>query len=324
MKATARAHTNIALIKYWGKKNQHFILPYNSSLSMTLDAFYTDTTVEFSSDFTTNQFYLNGELVKDEMAERVFNHIHKIKTLLNQSDMPHFTVTSTNHVPTAAGLASSSSGFAALTAATVKAMGIDLSKSELSRLARLGSGSATRSLFGGFAMWSTGNDLTSVGSAIDEHPEMDLHLLAIETNGARKKIPSRSGMQNTVETSAYYDAWVEKAKNDLDLMTYAIKQNDFELLGKVAENNAMAMHATNLAAVPSFTYFEPDTLVAVQTVQELRDNGVSCYYTLDAGPNLKILTQSKNIDAIKAYFTKKLPKATIIQATFGPGIQYLS
>ena len=149
MKKTARAHTNIALIKYWGKSNQALKTPLMSSLSMTLDAFYTDTTFEHDSSLTEDTFILNGQKQTPEESKRVFNYIHLLQEKFGFND--HFTIKSTNRVPTSAGLASSASAFAALATSFAASYGLDLSRRELSKLARLGSGSATRSIYGGLS-----------------------------------------------------------------------------------------------------------------------------------------------------------------------------
>ena len=188
---TARAHTNIALIKYWGKQDEQLRLPLMSSLSMTLDAFYTDTSIEFADE---DKFYLNGTLQTDASAQRVFTYIHKLQALLNLKP-ESVVIKSVNHVPTAAGLASSSSAFAALAGAFNRLYKLDLNHKQLSILARIGSGSASRSIFGGFSIWKKG--ITSDDSfayPIDENPTMDLHLLAIELDTKPKSLSSTEGM----------------------------------------------------------------------------------------------------------------------------------
>ena len=154
MKATAKAHTNIALIKYWGKRNESLILPTNNSLSITLDGFYTTTSVEFKEELTNDRFLLMMQAVEGEQFQRVTNFLDLVRDLSGKKLFAE--VHSVNAVPTAAGFASSASGFAALAAASSKAIGLELSETELSRLTRQGSGSACRSIFGGFAEWQKG------------------------------------------------------------------------------------------------------------------------------------------------------------------------
>lgn len=318
MKITARAHTNIALIKYWGKADKDLRLPLMSSLSMTLDAFYSDTSIEKS---TENEFYLNQKKKTDQAARRVFNYLEKLKKKYDIKD--NLRVESVNHVPTAAGLASSSSAFAALATCFAKFYDLNLSKKDLSRMARLGSGSASRSIFGGFSIWQKGNDdQTSFAYSLEENPEMDLQMLAVELNDQQKKLSSTKGMQ-LAQTSPFFDIWLKRNESELNEMIAAIKNEDFTKLGSLAELNANEMHAINLTAQPEFTYFEQKTIKAIKMVEELRQKGIECYYTIDAGPNIKILTQLKNVKEIKKYFLSEFSNVNIINASFGPGVTIL-
>ncbi|TSO26346.1 diphosphomevalonate decarboxylase [Lactobacillus sp. LL6] len=317
MKKTARAHTNIALIKYWGKKDPKLRLPLMSSLSMTLDKFYTDTSIEAAEE---NSFYLNNEKQTSNASKRVFSYLEMLKKKYDITD--NFTVSSINHVPTAAGLASSSSAFAALASAFCAYYNINVDKKELSRLARMGSGSASRSIYGGFAIWQKGDDNSSFAYSLDEKPKMDLHLLAIELNKNQKSISSTKGME-LAQTSSFFETWIQKNDSELNEMIQAIKDEDFTKLGSLAELNASEMHAVNLSAQPPFTYFEPDTIKAIKLVENMRTQGIECYYTIDAGPNVKVLCQLRNVKDIKQRFESSFNNVTIIDASFGPGVSYL-
>lgn len=320
MTKTARAHTNIALIKYWGKKDATLRIPLMSSLSMTLDAFYTDTSIEKGTD--TNEFYLNDKKQSLANSQRVFNYIEKLQQRFNL-DKENLVIKSTNHVPTAAGLASSSSAFAALAAAFCAYYHIDADKTLLSRLARIGSGSASRSVFGGFSIWQKGDsDETSYAYALDEHPKIDLHLLAIELNTKQKKISSTHGMKDA-QSSPFFKPWLARNELELNKMINAIKDEDFTVLGELAELNANEMHAINLTAQPEFTYFEPDTIQAIKLIENLRHKGIECYYTIDAGPNIKVLCQLRNIKEIIENFESEFNNVKIVSASFGPGVTYL-
>lgn len=319
MKIAARAHTNIALIKYWGKADAKLRLPLMSSLSMTLDAFYTETSIEAGEK---NEFYLNGQKQDDQSAKRVFNYL---STLQNKYQVHgNLIVKSTNHVPTAAGLASSSSAFAALAASFVHFYHLDLDHRQLTRLARIGSGSASRSIYGGFVIWQKGHDdQSSYAYPLIEKPKMDLQLLAVELNAGPKKLSSTHGMKDA-QSSPFFKPWLARNQQELDEMITAIKENDFTKLGSLAELNANEMHAINLTAQPEFTYFEPDTIRAIKLVEEMRQNGIECYYTIDAGPNIKVLTQLKNVKEIKKYFLSEFSNVKIINASFGPGVSILN
>ncbi|QNQ80403.1 diphosphomevalonate decarboxylase [Lactobacillus sp. PV034] len=320
MEANVRAHTNIALIKYWGKDNQTLKTPLMSSLSMTLDAFYTDTKVIHDPSLTKNRFYLNDVEQDAEHSKRVFNYISRLQEMFKVND--HFEIHSYNHVPTAAGLASSASAFAALAGAFAKSYNLDLAMPQLSRLARLGSGSATRSVYGGFVKWIKGDDITSIAIPINEHPDWDLHMLAVEINTGEKKISSSKGMLHA-QTSPFYQPWLDRNDLEINELEVAIKNKDFSKLGELAELSANEMHSTNLTATPSFTYFEPATIKLIHLVHNLRKQGIECYYTIDAGPNVKILTQEKNINSISSAVHNLLGNVKIVDASFGPGLTYL-
>lgn len=321
MKKTARAHTNIALIKYWGKANQALKTPLMSSLSMTLDAFYTDTTFEHDSSLTEDTFILNGQKQTPEESKRVFNYIHLLQEKFGFND--HFTIKSTNHVPTSAGLASSASAFAALATSFAASYGLDLSRRELSKLARLGSGSATRSIYGGFVEWQKGiDDASSYAVPIDENPDLDLSLLALEVDTKQKKVSSTKGMK-LAQTSPFYQPWLARNKQEIAELKQAIKEKIFTKIGKLSELSANEMHACNLTANEPFTYFEPETIKAIKLVEHLRQQGIECYYTIDAGPNVKILCTLRNRKEIISAIQKSLTNVKIVVASFGPGVTLL-
>ncbi|UZX30681.1 diphosphomevalonate decarboxylase [Lactobacillus helsingborgensis] len=319
MVKTIRAHTNIALIKYWGKADSHLRLPLMSSLSMTLDQFYTDTKISASDE---DCFILNGIRQKNVSAQRVFSFLKVLQQRFGVTG--HLLVESTNNVPTAAGLASSSSAFAALAGAFCVHYNIQLTPIELSRIARLGSGSACRSIYGGFSVWQKGtDDKSSYAYALDENPQIDLQLLAVELNTKQKRISSTAGMKKA-QSSPFFQPWLLRNQQELEQMISAVKAQDFTAIGSLAELNATEMHAVNLTAQPSFTYFEPATIKAIKMVSELRQNGIECYFTIDAGPNIKILSQLKNVKDITNKFVTEFENVKIINASFGPGISYLN
>lgn len=182
-KVTARAHTNIALVKYWGKADEELIIPQNNSLSLTLDHFYTDTTVQFDPTLTADQFTLNGQAQETTKITKFLDIIRQMA-----ASQLFARVESTNHVPTMAGLASSASAYAALALAGSKALGLDLNSKDLSRLARRGSGSACRSIYGGFVEWQKGDsDQTSYAVPLVENLDWDLKMIAIVVNDKQKR-----------------------------------------------------------------------------------------------------------------------------------------
>ncbi|WP_010652204.1 diphosphomevalonate decarboxylase [Oceanobacillus massiliensis] len=325
MKATAKAHTNIALIKYWGKRDESLILPTNSSLSLTLDGFYTTTTVDFQEGLMQDRFLLDDQPVEGDAYHRVTQFLNLIRRLAGREDL-YANVRSINAVPTAAGLASSASGFAALAAAGTKAIGLELNDQELSRLTRQGSGSASRSIYGGFSEWQMGSeedgsDSFAVPIASAEH--WDVRVAAVVLSSRVKKVSSRAGMKRTVETSPFYPGWIDSISKDLKEIKAAIHTKDFEKTGQIAEANCLKMHATTLAADPPFTYWNDLTMRVMQTVQEMRANGIPVYFTIDAGPNVKVLYLPEHEKSVEKTL-REIPGVTdVILSKPGQGISYL-
>jgi diphosphomevalonate decarboxylase len=306
MKATAIANSNIALVKYWGKRNSDLMLPHNSSVSMTLDNLNTMTTVEFSENFSEYELKINGKTAKGKELKRVATHLDLLQ---DSSPQKRFAkIMSESNFPKKAGLASSASGFAALTLAGTKALGQNLTLKELSILSRRGSGSASRSILGGFVEWIKGSLLDGSDShaiQIEEEghwPELSMIVTIISTE--EKKISSRAGMSQTVTTSPFYDAWLDTIESDVEKMKQAITKKNFTLLGKIAENNALKMHATMHTTIPPIIYWESGSLSIMKEVLKLREEGTECYFTMDAGPQVKILCQQKDLETIKSRVTE--------------------
>ncbi|OTN77619.1 diphosphomevalonate decarboxylase [Enterococcus sp. 8G7_MSG3316] len=321
-KGKARAYTNIALIKYWGKKDEALILPMNNSLSLTLDAFYTETTVTFDKTFAEDQFFLDDQQQSASATKKISAFLDLIRA---EANCPFAAlVESHNFVPTAAGLASSASGLAALAGACNEALGMALSPEALSRLARKGSGSACRSIYGGFAEWQQGTDTTSYAIQVPSNQwENDLSMIFILINDQAKEVSSRDGMRRTVETSSFYDGWLTSAAADLQTIKQAIAEQDFTALGEVAEANALKMHATTLAAQPPFTYWSPESLRAMDCVRQIRQQGLPCYFTMDAGPNVKVLCQKQDEQAILHALQSNFAQDQLVLAHAGSGLTAL-
>lgn len=312
MKATCIANSNIALVKYWGKRNEKLILPCNSSISVTLDGLETTTTVEFGEKYKKDEFFFNGKKTEDKQGQKVSNHLALARKTLGKKLFAR--VQSQSNFPVAAGLASSASGFASLTVAAVNALGSKLSQKELSILARQGSGSASRSIFGGFAEWKkgvkkNGSDSYAFQLFPKEHwPEFRVIVCIVEST--EKKIKSRQGMEQTVKTSPFYKDWLLTIEKDLNLARNAIRQKNMELLGMTAEVNSLKMHATMLTAKPAIVYWQPKTVELIHLVEQIRENGMQAYHTMDAGPQVKIMCLEKDAQKIK-----KLAMETGIQKT---------
>jgi len=316
---TAKAHTNIALVKYWGKKDAALMLPQNGSISLTLDHFYTQTSVSFDAHLSADQVYFNHQLLPAAKAARISRFLDLVRHRSGQATFA--TVQTENHVPTSAGLASSASGFAALAGAASRAAGLRLDAAGLSRLARRASGSPTRSIFGGFVEWHTGHDdQSSYAEVLQDPVNWDIQMNAVVLKATQKPISSTDGMARVVATSPYYPAWVTTAETDLKRMRQAIIARDLTAVGQIAETNAMRMHALNLSADPAFNYFTADTLTAIQAVSDLRSHGINCYYTLDAGPNVKIICAGQDTNVIMTRLQQHFDADQLIVAKPGPGI----
>lgn len=323
--STAKAHTNIALVKYWGKKDADLIIPQTNSLSITLDAYYTVTSVTFDSHLNEDTVIFDNAQATQKDRSKISQFLDVVRQRANLNS--YAAVITENHVPVAAGLASSASGFAALALAASKAAGLELSNRELSRLARRGSGSATRSIFGGFAAWQKGtDDVTSYAYPIDEAPTWDLGIMAVVLNHHKKNISSREGMQRSVESSPFYPAWKQANEADFTQIQTAIKNHDIDQLGQITENNALRMHALTLSAVPGFTYFSGDTLTAIDLVKTLRaTNNGHFYFTIDAGPNLKIIGPKDELATIlRPAMQAQFGADNVLITKPGPGVKLLN
>lgn len=320
----ARAHTNIALIKYWGKADETYIIPMNNSLSVTLDRFYTETKVTFDESYTKDTLILNGEVVEENEAIKISKFMDIVREIGGTS--AHAYIESDNYVPTAAGLASSASAYAALAAACDKALNLGLTGKALSRLARRGSGSASRSIYGGFVEWEKGHDdETSYSFPVEaDNWENDLAMIFVVINNKSKKVSSRAGMSHTRDTSRFYQYWLDHVDEDISAVKHAINQKDFKQLGEVIEANGLRMHATNLGAQPPFTYMVDDSYLVMDIVHQCREAGYPCYFTMDAGPNVKILVEKKNQQAVIDALHKSFDQAQIIASDIiGTGVKII-
>jgi len=298
MKSTAIANSNIALIKYWGKANEELFLPMNSSISMTLDNLNTKTTVEFSKDFTKDMIEINGKYGDDKTESRIVRQLDLIRRIA-RTNLKAKVATEFNF-PVAAGLASSASASASLTLATCSALGLNLDKRQLSILARQGSGSSCRSVYGGYVKWLKAyNSENSYAVQIADENHFDIRdVIAIVSKGT-KPISSRDGMRVTVETSPLYKARLNSVENSLKLMEKAILDRDFETIGKLAEADCLSMHATMITSKPSLLYWEPSTIRLMKAVEEWRNDGMGVYFTIDAGPNVHMLTLPKDAKEVE-------------------------
>ncbi|MFK7954966.1 MAG: diphosphomevalonate decarboxylase [Lysobacterales bacterium] len=292
MSVVAYAHPNIALIKYWGKSDLVTNMPSAGSLSVTLDTFSTQTQVEVGSE---DHFVLNGQ-PGGPQGQRIFSWLDQ-----TQPDRPPLVIRSSNNFPTAAGLASSASGFAALTVAVNVLLDLKLSASQQSVMARRGSGSAARSIFGGFVALDKGADSnTTFARPLVGKDAWPLKVVIAVTAAGPKKISSSRGMEQSRLTSPYYDAWNHQVPADLKVANDAIESRDFEALAQVSEGSFLAMHAVMISSRPGLLYMKPASLACIERVRELRAQGIAAFCTMDAGPQVKIICQPDAASAVES------------------------
>lgn len=311
--ATATAHPNIALIKYWGKRDESLVLPAAGSLSLTLDVFPTTTTVTLSTD-PADVVWHNGAVAGREFTRRVGGLLDTVRQRAHSDS--HALVVTHNSVPTGAGLASSASGFAALAVAAAAAYGLELDTRQLSRLARRGSGSASRSLIDGLAVWHAGDDESSFAEPVAGPA---LGMIAVVIDDRRKAISSRDAMRLTAATSPYYDAWVAATAADLDAMLAALARDDFTAVGELTESNALRMHAAIAGSRPPVRYLTAASLTVFELVAQLRAEGLPVYATADAGPNVVVLCRQRDLDRAARALAARVPQFRLIPARPGRG-----
>jgi diphosphomevalonate decarboxylase len=323
MQAAAKARSNIALVKYWGKREKSLNLPAVGSLSITLDGLATETHVRFDDEFGQDELVLDGERRADQLA-RVSQCLDILRDVAGTHMRAH--VESTNNFPTAAGLASSASGFAALVAAADSALGLDLSMRELSILARRGSGSAARSIFGGFVDMHLGSALDGTDCYAEKllDPEdWPLEVIVAITAQGRKAVSSGSGMARSAASSPYYSQWVATHEADMNAARAAIVRRDFERLASVSESSCLKMHAAAMAAQPALIYWNGITVDCMQAVMALRRNGVPVFFTIDAGPQLKAVCEPAVAQIVRAELAAVPGVLDTLHSGLGPGVEIL-
>ncbi|MFX1418930.1 MAG: diphosphomevalonate decarboxylase [Promethearchaeota archaeon] len=307
MKSSAIAHSNIALIKYWGnwsKVSPELNIPLNDSVSMTKYGLsqncrlQTHTTIEFSEELREDTAILNNNLLKGRDMIRILKIIDPLRKL-KKIDYK-FKMVSLNDFPTQAGLASSAAGFAALTIAAAKALNLDLTKEQLSTFARLGSGSAARSIHGGFVYWFRGTSHeTSHAEQICGPDEFHIKSIITVIDKGRKDVPSDVG-HKLAKTSIFNKVRVKKSHEQAIEIKDAILNDDFKKVGMIAEKNCLFMHSIMMTSEPPLFYWNPITLKVIKKVIELRKSeDLECFFTIDAGPNVHCLCRPELIDYLQ-------------------------
>ena len=285
---TVRSYANIAIIKYWGKKKEKEMVPATSSISLTLENMYTETTLSpLPADARSDEFYINGQLQNE--AEHV--KMTKIIDRYRPEGAGFVRIDTKNNMPTAAGLSSSSSGLSALVKACNAYFQLGLNRKELALEAKFASGSSSRSFYGPLAAWDKDS-----GEIYPVETDLKLSMIMLVLEDQKKPISSRDGMKLCVETSTTFEEWIRQSEQDYKDMLVYLKENDFEKVGVLTEKNALAMHATTKTANPPFSYLTDASYEAMDFVRQLREQGESCYFTMDAGPNVKVLCLEKDLE----------------------------
>jgi len=313
-KATAVANPNIAFIKYWGKADEALNLPANPSLSMNLAALTTVTTVEFRPNLTADTVRIGDELAMGQAAARVVAHLDRIRAMAGVEYRAW--IASQNDFPMGTGLASSSSAFAALTLAATRALGLDCDEETLSRLARRGSGSACRSVSGGFTLWEGASDETSYARQVARPEYWALYDVVAIVAHEHKTVGSQDG-HALAPTSPLHRARLAAVADLLEAVRGGIERRDLVAMGPAIEIDALAMHGVMMTSRPSILYWQPTTVAVLQAVRAWRKEGLDVYFTLDAGPNVHCFCQA--VDA--AEVERRLRNLAGVQSVLvsGPG-----
>lgn len=319
--ARARARANIALAKYWGKSDDASNLPAVPSVSITLDPLVTETTVVFDEALSADAFSLDGAPADAGELARVIAMLDEVRARAGLGARAR--VESVNHFPTAAGLASSASGFAALAAAASTAAGLHEPLEVLSARARRASASAARSIWGGFVELPAGEPGDDALSArpLAGPDHWDLRVVVAVTAVGRKAVGSRRGMNHTRYTSVYWDAWLRESRPLADGIIDAIMTRDLERLVPLVEQSFFAMHAVAMTASPSILYWQPASVAALHTLRQLRQDGLLVCPTMDAGPHVKALCRAADCAVVQQALAETEGVLRTLVASPGPGVE---
>lgn len=311
LSAAAVAHPNLALIKYWGQTNAERNLPANDSLSVNLSGAQTRTEVRFTSALTDDDITLNGVAADAETRKRVTAHLDRVRAL---AQIPlRARVTSRNDFPAGAGIASSASAFAALSLAASHAAGLKLDASALSRLARLGSGSACRSIPDGFAYWPTGPETEAYARQLAPPEHWELRIITTYFRRTAPKMVTSLEGHRAAPTSPFYRARLAQLPQRLARARNALLDRDLETIGPLVEREAISLHAVAMTSQPvghpeisGIYYWAPETLAVIHAVQRWRRDGVPVYFTLDAGASVHLLCEAATQPTVEARLTSLL------------------
>lgn len=324
MDAIAQAQPNIALVKYWGKRDAALNLPATGSLSITLESLWTRTRVRFDAGFERDALRLNGA-GNDRQLARVSACLDLVRERAGISHRAN--VETRNNFPTGAGLASSASGFAALVVAAGRALDLDLEPRELSILARRGSGSAARSIFGGFVEMAAGvrdDGEDACAAPLAGAADWPLTVVVAVTSREAKGIGSTEGMDASRRTSPFYGGWVAGAADDLEAARCAVRERDFAALAEISEHSCLKMHATMLATRPGLVYWRGATVECLHRVRALREReGLGVFFTIDAGPQVKAVCLPGDAARVAAALADVAGVETVLTSALGDGARVI-
>jgi diphosphomevalonate decarboxylase len=313
MRVTARAQPNIAVVKYWGKRDLARNLPVVGSISVTLSTLFTEMQLEIDAALCDDVLVVNDAENRSMLAR-----VSSCLNLLAGADRPAVRVHSKSNFPIAAGLASSASAFAALVVAADAVFGLSLPTAQLASLAGRASGSAARSLFGGFVeLENNADDITVTG--LLSPAEWPLEIVVAITAPGPKPVSSGDAMEISRKTSPFYDRWVEQQAGDLSAARAAIQQRDLQRLGAVAEHNCLKMHSVMWASRPPMIYWNSATIACMQTIRELQAQGVDVFFTIDAGPQLKAICTPAHAATVRAALAATDGVVEVMQSGVGDG-----
>ena len=324
MKAAVRARANIALIKYWGKADVALNVPAVGSISIALDGLWSETEVEFDESLSADTLVLDGQSRSEQLA-RVTQCLDLLRARADVESCARGI--SHNNFPTGAGLASSASGFAALATAAARALDLEISPRSLSIIARQGSGSAARSIFGGFVEMHAGllpDGTDSFAEPLLAADVWPLEVVIAITERGEKAVGSRAGMEQSAASSPYYPDWVTTSPADLSRGRHAILSQDFENLADVAEHSCLKMHAAAMAAQPPLIYWNAATVACLHAVRDLRRSGVPVFFTIDAGPQLKAVCEPGAGRDVEQTLRDVPGVLDTLVTGLGPGVEQIS
>ncbi len=313
MRAKARAHPNIAVIKYWGKRDIERNLPAVGSISITLSELYSDMAVEVDSTLSEDVLRVNGDESRSMLA-RVSSCVDNVAG----RDRPCVRINSGGNFPIAAGLASSASAFAALVVASEAAFGLNKSHEELVNLAGRASGSAARSLLGGFVELENRDDEVVVSNLLMPD-DWALRVVVAVTAPGPKPVSSGDAMEVSRKTSPFYARWVEQQAEDLTEARAAIQDRDLSRLGAIAEHNCLKMHSVMWASRPPMIYWNSATIACMQTVRDLQLQGIPVFFTIDAGPQLKAICAPEHEAVVRDAMTATAGVVDVMLSGVGMG-----